>query len=128
MLLSIIIPVYNEELTIGDIIDRVKAAVQQTGLKSEIIVVDDHSYDRSLEVAKKHRRQNLHAKAASGQRLCVACRFCQSKRRRNSHHRLRRFTSPEELPEVLGANPAGSSGLRHRLKIPEPQAGGCTAD
>ena len=42
MLLSVIIPVYNEELTIGDIIDRVKVVMQQTGLKNEIIVVDDH--------------------------------------------------------------------------------------
>ncbi|HKM59582.1 MAG TPA: glycosyltransferase family 2 protein, partial [Candidatus Bathyarchaeia archaeon] len=53
MLLSIIIPVHNEELTIGDIIDRVKAAARQTGLQTEIIVVDDHSYDRSLAVAEK---------------------------------------------------------------------------
>ena len=53
MLLSIIIPVHNEELTIGDIIDRVKAAAKQTGLQTEIIVVDDHSYDRSLAVAEK---------------------------------------------------------------------------
>jgi glycosyltransferase involved in cell wall biosynthesis len=53
MLLSIVIPVYNEELTIGDIIDRVKAAVKQTGLQTEIIVVDDHSTDRSLGIAEK---------------------------------------------------------------------------
>ena len=59
MLLSIIIPVYNEELTIGDIIDRVKAVMQQTGLKTEIIVVDDHSYDRSLEVAKERTASNF---------------------------------------------------------------------
>jgi glycosyltransferase involved in cell wall biosynthesis len=53
MLLSIIIPVYNEELTIGNIIDRVKAAAKQTGFQTEIIVVDDHSYDKSLLVAEK---------------------------------------------------------------------------
>ena len=53
MLLSIIIPVYNEELTIGNIIDRTKDALQQIGLPYEIIVVDDHSYDKSLEVARK---------------------------------------------------------------------------
>ncbi len=59
MLLSIIIPVYNEELTVGDIIDRVKAAAQQTGLQTEIIVVDDHSYDSSLRRCRKTRRQTL---------------------------------------------------------------------
>ncbi|MCW4000089.1 MAG: glycosyltransferase family 2 protein [Candidatus Bathyarchaeota archaeon] len=53
MLLSIIIPVYNEELTIGNIIDRTMAAAKKTGLQSEVIVVDDHSYDRSLLVAKR---------------------------------------------------------------------------
>ena len=61
MLLSIIIPVYNEELTIGNIIDRIKKAMQQTGLENEIIVVDDQSYDKSLEVAKEHGVKTLHA-------------------------------------------------------------------
>ena len=31
MVLSIIIPVYNEELTIGNIIDRTKVAAQKIG-------------------------------------------------------------------------------------------------
>ncbi len=53
MLLSIIIPVYNEELTIGNIIDRVRAAALKIGLCYEIIVVDDHSYDNSAEIACK---------------------------------------------------------------------------
>ena len=39
MLLSVIIPVYNEELTIGNIIDRTKKAMQQIGFQYEIIVV-----------------------------------------------------------------------------------------
>lgn len=51
MMLSIIIPVYNEELTIGNIIDRTKVAAEKTGLPYEIIVVNDLSYDRSLQVA-----------------------------------------------------------------------------
>ncbi|MCL2477480.1 glycosyltransferase family 2 protein [Candidatus Bathycorpusculum sp.] len=53
MLLSIIIPVYNEELTIGNIIDRTKEAVRQLGLETEIIVVDDCSHDNSLLVASQ---------------------------------------------------------------------------
>jgi len=55
MLLSIIIPVYNEELTIGNIIDRTLAATTKIGLPTEIIVVDDHSYDNSLQVARQRR-------------------------------------------------------------------------
>jgi len=46
MLLSVIIPCYNEEQTIGEILDQVRA-VQ---LDKEIIVVDDHSRDRTFEI------------------------------------------------------------------------------
>jgi glycosyltransferase involved in cell wall biosynthesis len=54
MLLSIIIPVFNEELTVGNVIDRTKASLQQIGLPYEIIVIDDHSHDRSRQVVREH--------------------------------------------------------------------------
>ncbi len=60
MLLSIIIPVYNEELTVGNIIDRAKDAAGQIGCPYEIIVVNDLSFDRSLEVAL-HRRVRVYS-------------------------------------------------------------------
>lgn len=50
-LISIIIPVYNEERTIKDLINRVKKAYLG-GLKKEIIVVNDGSNDNSLNVLK----------------------------------------------------------------------------
>src|SRR5690349_22618282 len=43
MLLSIIMPCYNEEKTIRTIIERVQAV----NLEKEIIVVDDHSRDQT---------------------------------------------------------------------------------
>jgi glycosyltransferase involved in cell wall biosynthesis len=54
MLVSVIIPLYNEEQTIGNIIDRVQTIMKHTGLKCEIIVVDDCSFDNSRMVAKKY--------------------------------------------------------------------------
>jgi glycosyltransferase involved in cell wall biosynthesis len=54
MLISIIIPMYNEEQTIGNVIERVQATMKQTGLNYEVIVVDDHSFDNSLRVAKRY--------------------------------------------------------------------------
>lgn len=45
MLLSVIIPVYNEEASICDLIERVKASP----VEKEIIVVDDCSCDHTLE-------------------------------------------------------------------------------
>jgi glycosyltransferase involved in cell wall biosynthesis len=52
MLLSVVIPIFNEEPTIGDVIKRLKVTMQKIGFKNELIVVDDCSQDRSLEISK----------------------------------------------------------------------------
>jgi glycosyltransferase involved in cell wall biosynthesis len=101
MLLSVIIPVYNEELTIGNIIDRTKTALQQIGLPYEIIVVDDRSYDKSLEVAKKHKVKVLTLKQHLGKGYALRAGFAEAKGDiiitidSDGSHR------PEELPRVL---------------------------
>ena len=46
MKLSVLIPVYNEERSVAQLIDRVKSVP----VDKEIIVVDDHSRDRTLDV------------------------------------------------------------------------------
>lgn len=50
MKLSIIIPAYNEEATIAEVLRRVKA-VQLTGIQKEILVIDDASADRTASIA-----------------------------------------------------------------------------
>ncbi len=101
MLLSIIIPVYNEELTIGNIIDRVKTVAQQTGLKNEVIVVDDCSRDKSLDLAKKHSAKIYTLKKHMGKGYALRAGFAKAKGdiivtidSDGSHE-------PEELPKVL---------------------------
>jgi glycosyltransferase involved in cell wall biosynthesis len=49
--LSIIIPVYNEEKTIKELVEKVKKV--KLPIKKEIIVVDDCSKDRTPEILKK---------------------------------------------------------------------------
>lgn len=49
--LSIIIPAYNEEKTIKEIIERVKEA-DSLGLTKEIIVIDNNSKDKTYELTK----------------------------------------------------------------------------
>jgi len=49
--LSIIIPVYNEEATVREIIRRVNA-VQLDGIEKEIIAVDDGSQDNSAQILR----------------------------------------------------------------------------
>jgi glycosyltransferase involved in cell wall biosynthesis len=46
---SFLVPVFNEQATIGDVLDRIAAL----GLDAQIIVVDDGSTDRSAELARR---------------------------------------------------------------------------
>ncbi len=57
-LVSILIPLYNEELFIGEILKRVLAAPLSRGLEREIIVVDDGSTDESGLVAERMALEN----------------------------------------------------------------------
>jgi glycosyltransferase involved in cell wall biosynthesis len=79
MLLSVIIPVYNEELTVGNVIDRVRLAMQKIGLQYEIIVVDDHSYDKSLEVANRHNGKLYTLKQHLGKGYALRAGFAKAK-------------------------------------------------
>jgi dolichol-phosphate mannosyltransferase len=51
--LSIVIPVYNEEAVLPALIGRLRAFTERlTPLLTEVILVDDHSADRSLDLLK----------------------------------------------------------------------------
>ncbi len=57
-LLSILVPVYNEEEYVATILDRVIAAPLPAGLAREIIVVDDGSTDGSAAVVENVAREH----------------------------------------------------------------------
>jgi len=101
MLLSIIIPVYNEELTVGNIIDRTKTALQQIHIPHEIIVVDDHSRDSSLQIARKRGVRVLTLKVHMGKGYGLRAGFAKARGDiivtidSDGSHR------PEELARVL---------------------------
>ncbi len=50
-MLSIIIPAYNEEETLIDVINNIFKSLKS--IKFEIIIVDDGSYDKTLQIANK---------------------------------------------------------------------------
>lgn len=56
--LSILIPVCNEEKTIGLILDKVKS-IKLKNITKEIIVVDNASTDRTFEILKKYSRKGV---------------------------------------------------------------------
>lgn len=58
MLLSIIIPAYNEEKTIKTILDVIMKVDLPEALTKEIIIVDDCSKDRTQEVLNTYKQEN----------------------------------------------------------------------
>ena len=56
---SVIIPVFNEEVTIGDIVTRTKNALKKMGGSYEVLVVDDGSDDLSADVAQERKAHVL---------------------------------------------------------------------
>jgi glycosyltransferase involved in cell wall biosynthesis len=101
MLISIIIPMYNEEQTIGNVIERVQAAMKRTGLPHEIIVADDHSFDNSLQVAQGYPVRVYSLTAHVGKGMGLRAGFAKAEGDiivtidSDGSHR------PEELPRLL---------------------------
>jgi len=50
---SVVIPVFNEEATVGNVVTRTKKALEKLETSYEILVVDDGSADRSADIAQK---------------------------------------------------------------------------
>ena len=55
--LSVVIPAYNEEAVIGSTIETVARYLQTIRVSHEILVVDDGSTDRTVEVVRAHAAQ-----------------------------------------------------------------------
>jgi glycosyltransferase involved in cell wall biosynthesis len=57
MTLSVLIPTYNEESTIGPLLDRVKAVELPAGVAKEIIVINDGSTDGTNGILDSYPRE-----------------------------------------------------------------------
>lgn len=58
---SVVIPCLNEERTLGACIDKALAAFAAEGIAGEVVVADNGSQDRSIEVAKQYGARVVHA-------------------------------------------------------------------
>jgi glycosyltransferase involved in cell wall biosynthesis len=56
--LSIVVPVYNEEENLPLLLPELRAVLDSTGLRYEVIFVDDGSRDRSAEIVRAFREQD----------------------------------------------------------------------
>jgi glycosyltransferase involved in cell wall biosynthesis len=59
MLLSVIIPCYNEQKTILTLLERVRAAKLPSGVSREIVIVDDYSKDGTRDLLAKLSGQDV---------------------------------------------------------------------
>ncbi len=60
--LSIVIPLFNEDESLGELHQWIVATVSKAGINTEIIFVDDGSKDRSWAVIEELCRENPHVK------------------------------------------------------------------
>jgi polyisoprenyl-phosphate glycosyltransferase len=51
--LSVIVPLYNEELVIREMYQRLTAVLERQQLEYEVIMIDDGSHDQTLSIAKE---------------------------------------------------------------------------
>jgi glycosyltransferase involved in cell wall biosynthesis len=56
--ISIVVPCYNEELVLDELIRRLTIVVNALGLPYEIVLVDDGSKDKTWEMLVSHQREN----------------------------------------------------------------------
>ena len=53
----VVLPAYNEEQNIGPLLDRIDEALNEERLSFTVLVVDDGSHDRTLEIIEQYREQ-----------------------------------------------------------------------
>jgi polyisoprenyl-phosphate glycosyltransferase len=64
-MISLVIPVYNEEVLIFNLFDRVKNAMESIGEDFEVVIVDDGSTDSTLEKLEACHKQDKRFKILS---------------------------------------------------------------
>ena len=100
-LISVVVPAFNEEYTVGDIIDRLKGTLEEINAKSEIIVVDDCSMDTTAEVSK-HRGVMVYSfKQHMGKGYALRAGFAKAKGEIIVTIDSDGSNRPEELPLLL---------------------------
>lgn len=104
---SVVIPVFNEERTIGKILDNLKKL--SSNYNTEIIVIDSQSTDRTVEIVK------------SCQKKIARLRLFKIKRKDFNHSRVRNFAVKKAQGDFIlflsgDAIPKGGNILKYLLE------------
>jgi glycosyltransferase involved in cell wall biosynthesis len=120
--LSIIIPVLNEEQTIGIVLDRIKRTLKDLSEDFEIIVVDDGSTDTTWEIAQMHARQISGARiirniSTTGYGSALKAGLFQAKGKYLAFLDADNTYPPEEIPYMLKQAKKGSLVVSSRFSL-----------
>lgn len=63
--LSVVIPCFNEETTVGEVVRRALSIGREAGFTTQVILVDNCSWDNSVEVAREAGALVLNSKAST---------------------------------------------------------------
>jgi len=130
--LSIVVPVYNNARTLDELIDRIVRVVDDLGLDTEIIFVDDGSTDSSAQLLQDRGRLDprirvLRLARNFGSQAALCCGFDHVRGKRTVCLDADLENFPEDIPALLHALERGhdlacavrekrrSSWLRRRL-------------
>ena len=97
---SVVIPVFNEEVTVGNVVTRTKNTLERMGVSYEILVVDDGSLDRSADIAQQLEAHVLR-KAHQGKGFALRYGFMRAKGEVVVTLDADGSHKPEEIPMVL---------------------------
>ncbi|MCW4023236.1 MAG: glycosyltransferase family 2 protein [Candidatus Bathyarchaeota archaeon] len=97
---SVIIPVFNEEATVGDVVSRTNKTLEKMGKPYEVIVVDDGSDDKSAEISKQQNAIVIKG-CHTGKGFALRCGFLRAKGEYIVTLDADGSHKPEELPLIL---------------------------
>src|SRR5262245_57033178 len=77
-LVSVVVPVFNEQHTLDRLVERLTAALEGAGESFEVVFVNDGSRDRSAETLRAHHARDPRLKCISlsrnfGHQVAVTC-------------------------------------------------------
>ncbi len=105
--LSIVIPVYNEEESIPELLEWIFRVVDTHGISAEILMIDDGSVDTSWSVIKENAKKNkrvvgLRFHRNYGKSAALQTGFDHSEGKIVITMDADMQDSPDEIPELMG--------------------------
>lgn len=110
--LSIVVPLFNEEATIDELLERVRRTLEQRGTSFEIVLVDDGSTDRTKEILARAAAADPRIRVCTlsrnfGQAAALCCGIFESRGAVVVTIDGDLQNPPEEIPRLLDALVAG---------------------